>query len=176
MDEIWKDIIGYEGLYQISNLGRVKSLPRKFYLKNGKIHKAQLSELILKDRFSVKGYKAVVLRKDLTPKSYQIHRLVAFAFIGQPDLDRNQINHINGIKTDNQVSNLEWVNNRENMVHSFLNKMSLPVGIRKIKEKYSARITVNRKEIHLGYHEKLENAIEARRNYQIQNLITNKYL
>ena len=176
MNEIWKDIIGYEGLYQISNLGRVKSLPRKFYKSNGKVHKSIQNEIILKDRFSAKGYKTVVLRKDLIPKSHQVHRLVALNFIGLPDLDRNQVNHLNKNKLDNQVSNLEWVNNRENINHSLINKCKYSIGIRKEGKKYSARIVIKKKEIHLGYFDELNNAIQARKNYQLENSITNKYL
>ena len=94
--EIWKDVKGYEGKYQVSNLGRIKSI--KF--KNGN------QEKILK-LTDCKGYKIIRLCKDGIVKSFKVHRLVAQAFI--PNYNNMPIiNHINGIKNDNNVENLEW--------------------------------------------------------------------
>ena len=93
MDEIWRDVAGYEGLYQVSNLGRIKS----FY--NG--------ERILKIRLSFWGYLRTTLTCEHKPKSFFVHRLVAEAFIPNPESKR-EVNHINGIKSDNRVENLEW--------------------------------------------------------------------
>lgn len=177
MDEQWKDIEGYEGLYQISNTGRVKSLARIFYNKDGKPHKANCSDFILKDRYSAKGYKCAVLRKNLVPKSFQIHRLVAFAFIGKPNFDRDQINHINMIKDDNRVENLEWVNNRENVLHRLkdANRM-YPTGVKKKGNRFISAIIVNKKSIYLGSFSDPILAYEARVKFETENLITNKYL
>lgn len=110
MQEVWKDIIGYEGLYQISNLGRVKSLERVTISKNGKRYTCQ--ELCL--RFgNIKGYKFVVLRKGC--KSYQVlvHRLVAQAFIPNPD-SLPEVNHKDENKSNNHVDNLEWCTHKYN--------------------------------------------------------------
>ena len=107
--EIWKDI--YEG-YQVSNLGRVKSLKR---------------ETILTPRENHKGYLQVHLRhngKDITPK---VHRLVAKAFIANPN-DLPQVNHINGNKADNRVENLEWCTNGQNQKHSYEMLGRKPIG------------------------------------------------
>ena len=102
--EIWKDIEGYENLYQVSSEGRIKNLN---YFKTGK-------EKILKGGKYGSGYLKVKLFKDGKGKNYAIHRLVAQAFIENPD-NKPQIDHINTDKTDNRVENLRWVTNKENM-------------------------------------------------------------
>lgn len=94
--EIWKDVNGYTGLYQISNLGNVK--------RNNKI---------LKPYFNSKGYYRVDLYKDGIEKKYTVHRLVAEHFIPNPD-NKPCIDHINTNKTDNRVENLRWVTHKEN--------------------------------------------------------------
>ena len=97
--EIWKDIAGYEGLYQVSNLGRVKSL-KKGRWGTGK-------ERILKPAKDGNGYLFVKLCKDGNSKMYHIHRLVADAFIPNPD-NLPTVDHINRDRTDNRVENLRW--------------------------------------------------------------------
>ena len=112
--EIWKDIQGYEGLYQVSNLGRVKSLGRnikKPLLKSGYCWQ---EERILKPYKNRKGYLNVRLCKDSRTKDFQIHRLVAIAFIPNPE-NKPQIDHINADKTNNNVNNLRWVTCKENI-------------------------------------------------------------
>lgn len=104
MKEEWRDIKGYEGLYQVSNLGRVKSF---------KGRKERLFTLYLRKD----GYYEVGLRKDKTRKFKLVHRLVAEAFIPNSD-DKPQVNHINGLKTDNHLNNLEWCTAKENTNHA----------------------------------------------------------
>lgn len=125
MQEIWKDIKGYEGLYQVSNLGRVKSLERTVNV-NGKnqyttfnIHK-KISGKIIKIKETKYGYNQVCLQRNNNKKYLYVHRLVAQAFL--PNLkNKPHINHIDCDKNNNNVTNLEWVNPKENVVHSIIN-------------------------------------------------------
>ena len=105
MEEIWKDIKKYEGLYQVSNLGRVKSLER--IRKNGKNNFYLKKERLLKQATQNIGYKFVVLYKDNGKKGYRVHRLVAETFIPNPN-NYNCINHKDECRTNNKVDNLEW--------------------------------------------------------------------
>ena len=102
-EEIWKDIKGFEGLYQVSNLGRVKSLKRPYGLK----------EKILKPQINDSGYYRIQLHKQSIKKTYRVHRLVWEAFNGQIP-EGLQVNHINEIKTDNRLSNLNLMTCKEN--------------------------------------------------------------
>lgn len=101
-NETFKDIIGFEGLYQISNQGRVKSL---------------YTNKILKLSLGGRGYYLVKLAKNGIKKTFSVHRLVIKQFIPNPD-NKGDVNHINGIKTDNRIENLEWMTRSENMLHS----------------------------------------------------------
>lgn len=106
MKEIWKDIKGYEGLYQISDLGRIYSIARK-NTKGGILKGSKRN-----------GYKTVVLWKNGKYKTYQIHRLVAENFIVNHK-NKETVNHKNGIKTDNRAENLEWATQSENIIHAW---------------------------------------------------------
>lgn len=113
MDEIWKDIEGYEGLYQVSNLGRVRSLYKRYkdveFLKFDNCY----------------GYKTVGLYKDGKKNIFRVHRLVSLAFIPK-EHGKPQVNHINGDKSDNRAVNLEWCTGSENMKHAY------KIGLQKI--------------------------------------------
>jgi len=119
--EVWKDIQGYEGYYQVSNLGRVRGLQRtvKHWRGTDKILKAKSSTIFI----SSYGYHNVNLFKNGIKKSYLVSRLVAIAFISnnRDVKEVNEVNHINGVKTDNTVKNLEWVSRQENMTHAKVN-------------------------------------------------------
>ncbi len=107
MEEIWKDIKEYEGLYQVSNMGRVKSLKRKD--ASGHL----LNERLLSIAVTHSGYKYVGFYKDNQGKKFKVHRLVAQAFIPNPS-DYPQVNHIDEDKTNNCVNNLEWCSAKYN--------------------------------------------------------------
>lgn len=112
MEEIWKDIKGYEGLYQVSNLGRVRSLDRiVVYSRNNAIHLHKGKVLI--PTLNSFGYCRLNLYKNGKNKNVAIHQLVAQAFISNPN-NLPQINHRNEIKTDNRVENLEYCTAKEN--------------------------------------------------------------
>ena len=117
--EVWKDIKGYEGYYQVSNLGRIKRVERKVKTRNRNgEYELLLKENILQGFYSPKGYVRVLLTKDTKNKTYMIHRLVAEAFIPNPN-NFPQINHIDGIKNHNNVENLEWCTQSYNIRHSY---------------------------------------------------------
>ena len=133
--EIWKDIKGYEGLYQVSNLGRVKSLPKSWTAGYGGINTH--NGKILKGTLSSTRYNQVELYKNKSNKKYTIHRLVAMEFI--PNLENKPfINHKNGIKTDNYIENLEWCTNSENQIHAYREGLQKKRG-----NHYKAKIVLN---------------------------------
>jgi hypothetical protein len=120
--EIWKDIKGYEGIYQISTFGRVKSLNRVQYFNHpvtGTRHIKKSKEFIMNNSVC-KGYNFIRLSKDSVIKSYRLCRLVAINFI--PNLENKpQVNHIDGNKKNDNLNNLEWVTKSENMIHASQN-------------------------------------------------------
>ncbi|KKN79710.1 hypothetical protein LCGC14_0337320 [marine sediment metagenome] len=117
--ETWKDIKGFEGLYQISDLGRVKSLTRKIVRRDGIA--LSIKERILKDHkdhYDSHGYLQVDLYKTGSRKTYKVARLVALAFIPNPE-NKRTVNHKKGNRGDNRAKKLEWATQAENMQHSY---------------------------------------------------------
>jgi hypothetical protein len=132
MSEIWKDIPEFEGFYQASNLGRIKRLfgviktkKRKrltWYSMSEKCETLTVQERILSPGKDFNGYFKVNLNKNGKSKNYFVHRLVALAFIPNPE-NKPQVNHKDLDKINNNLSNLEWVTHQENISHAFANGM-----------------------------------------------------
>lgn len=122
-EEMWVDAKGFEGLYQVSNLGRVKALEKTWHtgmhytIRHKKEH-------IMKTRKNRGGYEYVILRCKNKNKTITIHRLVLMSFIENKH-NHPYINHKNGIKTDNNIDNLEWCTAKENVQHA------IKLGLRK---------------------------------------------
>ena len=112
MKEIWKDINGYEGYYQVSNTGKVRKINGNTY------NYSKPKVFMLKQVDNGRGYMKVFLHRDNKCKQPLVHRLVAEAFIQNPE-GKPHINHKDGIKTNNAVGNLEWCTRSENMLHAF---------------------------------------------------------
>ena len=107
MQERWKSVQGYEGLYEVSDLGRVRSLKR-----------ATTRGIVLKLKESKRGYVVVCLCKGNKRSTISVHRLVASAFIPNP-YGKREVNHIDGNRSNNNASNLEWVTRSENERHAY---------------------------------------------------------
>jgi hypothetical protein len=138
LKEIYVDIQGFIGLYKISNFGNVKSFRRK-------------EPIILSPFKDTNGYHRV----SLCGKDYSVHRLVANAFLPKIE-NKDLVNHKDLVKTNNSIDNLEWCNNRENVLHYF-NSDNPCVQVTKANT-YSVKIYKNKKQVHLGTFKTLEQA------------------
>ena len=127
-NEQWRDIDGYDGIYQVSDLGRVRSL------KFGKVR-------VLRASKNDNGYLCVNLCQDGKQKSVYVHRLVASAFIKNDDSSKTLINHINECKSDNRVSNIEWCTAQYNNTYNEINFRRKNYKRHKIKELYDKTLT-----------------------------------
>jgi hypothetical protein len=119
--EIWKDITGYEGLYQVSNLGNVKSLSRKMWNGFGFFNS---KDKILKPNLIISGYYSVHFMKDNIKKSFTIHRLVAKAFL--KDTKGYEVNHKDRNKINNNLNNLEFISHSDNIKHTYITGRKKP--------------------------------------------------
>lgn len=163
MIEIWKDIIGYEGIYQISSFGRVKSLDRKVVRKNGIW---TIKERILKQKNNDNWYLNSVLHKEGKQHNVPTHHLVAIHFLNHiPSGFKYVINHINLNKHDNRLQNLEIITTRQNCSHKKIIKSSQYTGVcwNRFVNKWHAQIKINGKSKYLGY---FINEIDAHKAYQ----------
>ena len=116
MQEQWLPIIGYEGFYEVSNLGRVKSIARWKPQNNG--GKCWVEDRILNNSVNNRGYVRLCLHRDSKGKSYKLSRLVAQAFVPNPN-NLPYVNHIDGVKTNDIYTNLEWCSQSDNVKHAY---------------------------------------------------------
>lgn len=135
--EIWKDVVGFEGKYEVSNMGRVKSVARFRKSKGG--CEALIREKILTPKQNKSGYLTVHLRDSDVNKYPFIHRLVAEAFIINCE-NKNTVNHIDADKTNNCVTNLEWNTCTEQMQHAVVNNLLEIRGAPKFTKVYKKEI------------------------------------
>ena len=142
MEEIWKDVVGYEGFYEVSNLGRVRGVDRTMEVSRGEnTYIVPIHGKVLKQQARKHGYMSVWLYgkggiAGKNGKPFSVHRIVADAFCEHPD-GKNEVNHINEVKNDNRADNLEWCDRIENCNHGTRNaklsekgtngKQSIPV-------------------------------------------------
>lgn len=139
IEEIWKPVVGYEGIYEVSSLGRIKSCERTLIRSNGR--KTKFPDKLMKPSINHKGYEIIDLRNKGSRQGGFVHRLVGKAFIENPH-NKEQINHKNGVKTDNRVENLEWVTNQENMKHAYKNGIRNNDSLAKSNRKKVCQLTL----------------------------------
>lgn len=163
--ETWKEIPSYEGLYAISDCGNVKSIKKN---------------KCLKPTLDIKGYPYVSLSKFGCEVKYKIHRLVANSFLENSN-NYDQVDHINRIKTDNNVSNLRWANNSIN-AHNTLSRKNSTSKFKGVSldssaglKKWKAIININKKVFHLGRFLTEEEAYEARCRFEKEHGVINNY-
>lgn len=156
--EVWMDIKGYEGLYMISNYGRVRSFDRESsYLLDGKLVTRRRKGKILKASPSSTGYLQLNLSKEAKSELVRIHRLVAEHFVDGQMFDL-EVNHIDGDKENNRADNLEWITHKENMEHAYANGLCKVNEARSVimaeflfNPKKKAKEIAEENEVSLGY-------------------------
>ena len=134
--EVWKEVVGYEGRYEVSNMGKVKSL---------------ITNKIMRTCVSKKGYRVASLYRagEKKTRNYLVHKMVMDSFVGE--LEGFQVNHVNGDPSDNRLQNLEYVTPRENINHRLLNNKNLRGTYKQTwSGRYSAAIKIKGKRKNLG--------------------------
>jgi len=149
MKETWKDIPGYEGLYQVSDLGRIKSLPKKTIDK-----RRFLKERVLSNSINGRGRECVTLRLNGERKTYGVHQLVAMAFMGHKPCGYNMVvDHIDNNHLNNRLDNLQLITQRENSSKDKVGYTSKYTGVHwfKLTKKWRASIRIDGKRKDLGF-------------------------
>lgn len=164
-NEIWKPVVGFEVTHMISNLGNVRVLAREHINSIGRIHRR--SEKLITKFTSHWGYSHVYLCVGGNKKQKKfVHRLVAEAFIQNPD-NKPQVNHINGVKTDNRLENLEWCTQSENQRHA------IRTGLKRVfagENNHCAKLTMDQvREIRGAYVKKYGVITALARKYNVSD-------
>ena len=169
MQEIWKDIKGYEGLYQVSNKGNVKSLKRVYWSGIKNLTPKILKEKILNTHKAYNtDYLNVVIYKNSKPKCWYLHRLVAETFLPNPE-NKRCINHIDGNKRNNNVENLEWCTYAENTEHAIKLGLRNDCNMRGIKGKLNKNAKpIYEYDLELNLIKKWDCISEASRHYGVK--------
>lgn len=155
---LWKNVIGYEGLYEVSECGNVRSLTLRGRVRNAPLH--------MKQQINWKGYLRVSLSKDGISRAFSVHQLVMAAFVG-PVPDGCNIDHKDGVKTNNHLSNLQYIKDRLNTAKYYEGKCNLVGTYRDRRRKarpWNAKIITDGKTNHLGRFETQEEAHMAYKN------------
>lgn len=121
--EEWKIIDDTQGRYEVSTLGRIRSVKREVLYADGRRY--NYPSKILSPRSDFYGYKIFNIRNHGKQQVFKVHRLVALAFLPNPE-NKKEVNHLNGNKTDNRVTNLEWVTSSQNKLHAIQMGLSHP--------------------------------------------------
>ena len=161
--EIWKEVKGYQD-YEVSNLGRVKSLARTIIYSNGKVY--NYKEKVLKNCLNYHGYLIVSLSKGNISKTKKIHQIVTEAFLNHTTCGHKLVvDHINAVKTDNRLENLQIITQRENASKDRKGGTSKYIGVywHKASSKWASKIIINGKKKYLGY---FKNELKAAEAYQ----------
>jgi hypothetical protein len=170
MIEIWKSIPDYEGLYEVSNTGFIKTLSRK--VQYGVAFRIQPERIMTTEKIR-KGHLRVTLSKQGETKRILVHRIVYIVFKGEIQ-DELVVNHKDRNKENNHIDNLELMTNRDN-THHFRNtiKRDLPLGVSKYRSKYKAVINVSKKSYHLGSFKTPEEASQVYQKalHKLQNAL-----
>lgn len=175
-NEIWKDVPGFSGSYQVSNFGRIKSFPKLKKSRRGVA--AYLTKEKIRTFNNKKHYPIVDLYHENGKCEYiALHRLVAKCFIPNPN-NLPFVNHKDTVKTNNHVDNLEWISHRENVSHGNLSRSSKPIGAswKPSIKRWVATIMLNKKQKYLGSFLTQEDAGKAYQMALIKFNVTNKYL
>lgn len=162
--EFWRPVVGWEGYYEVSNLGRVKSIARIVRRGNSKL---PIGERILRQAIDTHGYYCVVLcdKQNNRRRTTSVHQIVARAFVGNPQ-NKEYIDHINTIKTDNRVTNLMWVTCKENLNN--------PITLQRIRMNGHGK-EVARKNMETRKKHKKSNAPKEVFQYDIENNFISSY-
>lgn len=137
--EVWKDVVGWEGLYSVSNVGRVRSHSRLVWSERDSMFKRRC-ERILKQKITKHGYLGVTLFLNKQHKYCPVHILVCKAFIENPE-NKPQVNHKWGIKKDNRVGALEWATAKENSNHA------IKIGIDSVVGEHNGRVKLTEEQV-----------------------------
>ena len=177
MNEIWLPIPKYEGLYEASNLGNVRSVDRIVGGMGDHHLKGKPKSFCLSGPKS-KKYYYVNLYKNCKGNLYSVHRIIATLFVPNPN-HYGVVNHVDGNQLNNHFGNLEWCNFRENVSHAGRLKKSLPCGVQltngKRASRWTAMITIDRKSVYLGTYPTPQEASQAYKQAIVDNKLVNRY-